>query len=358
MNPVLIVRIVGLVIFGIIGAFLGTSLHVLVNQIWVNDLLNNIHMAIISTVVFAILGFIITPWITIKPLQTLRKIFNRISAQNILGGLIGLILSLIIAALLAYPLSLLPQPLGSILPVVTALVFAYLGIAIFSTRQGDFVSVLRSVFTKGGLKLGRTHSETERRILVDTSAIIDGRIADISKTGFVTGNLIIPRFVLNELQYVSDSSDNLRRQRGRRGMDVLAELQKNEALPVTISDMDVEGVREVDEKLVVLARQLQCPILTNDFNLNRIAELQGVRILNINELANAVKSILIPGETLEMKIIQEGKEQNQGVSYLEDGTMVVIENGQRYLNQTIKVTVTKVLQTAAGRMVFAKPEID
>jgi len=358
MNPVLIVRIVGLIIFGIIGAFLGTPLNVLVNQIWLNSPLNDTQMAIISTVFFAILGFIITPWITIKPLQTLRKIFNKISAQNILGGLVGLILGLITAALLAYPLSLLPQPLGSILPVVSALVFAYLGVAIFSTRQGDFISVLRSVFTKGGMKLGRGHTETERRILVDTSAIIDGRIADISKTGFVTGNLIIPRFVLNELQYVSDSSDNLRRQRGRRGMDVLAELQKNDALPVTISDLDVEGVREVDEKLVVLARQLQCPILTNDFNLNRIAELQGVTILNINELANAVKSILIPGETLEMKIIQEGKEQNQGVSYLEDGTMVVIENGQRYLNQTIKVTVTKVLQTAAGRMVFARPEGD
>jgi uncharacterized protein YacL len=194
--------------------------------------------------------------------------------------------------------------------------------------------------------------------LVDTSAIIDGRIADIAKTGFIPGRLLIPRFVLNELQYVSDSADNLRRQRGRRGMEVLSELQKETSVPVTITDIDVEGIREVDERLVVLARQLSCPILTNDYNLNRVAELQGVTVLNINELANAVKAILLPGETLEMKIIQEGKEYGQGVGYLEDGTMVVIEDGHKYIGQTIEITVTKVLQTAAGRMIFAKPEVD
>jgi len=199
-------------------------------------------------------------------------------------------------------------------------------------------------------------SDSERRILVDTSAIIDGRIADIAKTGFLGGTLIVPRFVLNELQYVSDSADSLRRQRGRRGMDVLSELQQNADIPVSISDMDVDGVREVDDRLVILARQMNCPILTNDYNLNRIAELQGVKILNINDLANAVKVILLPGETFSIRVIQEGKEYNQGVGYLDDGTMVVIENGQRYLEKEIPVTVTKILQTSAGRMIFAKPE--
>jgi uncharacterized protein YacL len=159
------------------------------------------------------------------------------------------------------------------------------------------------------------------------------------------------------LQYIADSPDNLRRQRGRRGMEVLAQLQKTPTIPVQISDIDVEGVHEVDDKLIILARQLRCPILTNDYNLNRVAELQGVVILNVNELANSVKSILLPGEAIDLRIIQEGKEQGQGLAYMEDGTMVVVEGGRNYIGEQILVTVTKVLQTAAGRMVFARPEV-
>jgi uncharacterized protein YacL len=186
--------------------------------------------------------------------------------------------------------------------------------------------------------------------------IIDGRIADIARTGFLPGSLLIPRFVLAELQFIADSSDGLRRARGRRGMEVLSQLQKEPTIPVRITDIDVEGVKEVDDKLVILARQMRCLILTNDYNLNRIAELQGVTVLNVNELANAVKAILLPGEPLNVRVIQEGKESNQGVGYMEDGTMVVIENGRDYMNQEILVVVTKVLQTAAGRMIFARPE--
>ena len=193
-----------------------------------------------------------------------------------------------------------------------------------------------------------------RTILLDTSVIIDGRIADIAKTGFLVGTLVIPRFVLNELQYIADSAESLRRQRGRRGMEVLSQLQKDTTVPVRISDIDVDGVREVDDKLVILARQLRCPILTNDYNLNRVAELQGVPILNVNELANAVKSVLLPGEQLEVNIIQEGKESGQGVGYLDDGTMVVVEDGRSHLHTQSMVTVTKILQTAAGRMIFAR----
>ncbi len=170
----------------------------------------------------------------------------------------------------------------------------------------------------------------------------------------MVGTLLIPRFVLNELQYIADSPDSLRRQRGRRGMEVLSQLQKETTVPVRISDIDVEGVREVDDKLVILARQLRCPILTNDYNLNRVAELQGVAVLNVNELANAVKSVLLPGETLSVNIIQEGKEAGQGVGYLDDGTMVVVEDGRERLNAETNVMVTKVLQTAAGRMIFAR----
>jgi uncharacterized protein YacL len=195
-------------------------------------------------------------------------------------------------------------------------------------------------------------------VLLDTSVIIDGRIADIARTGFVTGQMLVPSFVLNELQHIADSSDNLRRQRGRRGLDILNRMQKDSTIPFRITDLDVEGVREVDDKLVILAKQLRSPILTNDYNLNRVAELQGVLVLNINELANAVKAVYIPGETLEVNVIQEGKELNQGVGYLDDGTMVVVEDGKDYIEQSIPVMVTKVLQTAAGRMIFGKPEKD
>ena len=197
---------------------------------------------------------------------------------------------------------------------------------------------------------------SEQRILLDTSVIIDGRIADICAAGFISGMLLVPQFVLNELQHIADSSDVLKRNRGRRGLDILNKLQKDSLTPVRITDMDVEEVHEVDEKLIILAKQLSCPILTNDYNLNRVAELQGVPVLNINELANAVKAVFLPGETLRIKVIQEGKEAGQGVAYLDDGTMVVIEDGRRYISQTLSVMVTKVLQTAAGRMIFAKPE--
>jgi uncharacterized protein YacL len=283
------------------------------------------------------------------------------SAETLFAGLMGLISGLLVAALLAFPLSLLPDPFGSILPFIGVLIFSYFGVLLFVMRQTDIVVVLRSIFGKGQVPDGAPATASswttpQRTILIDTSVIIDGRISDIGKTGFIPGSLLIPRFVLNELQYIADSADTLRRQRGRRGMEVLSELQRLNNVSVRISDIDVEGMREVDEKLVVLARQLKCPILTNDYNLNRVAELQGVAILNINELANAVKSVVLPGETMSVDIIQEGKESSQGVGYMDDGTMVVVENGSKFIGQTRHVTVTKILQTAAGRMIFGKPE--
>ena len=261
-------------------------------------------------------------------------------------------IGLIIAAIMAYPLSLLPKPFGQIFPLVGLLLFSYLGGVLFVTRRDDFENFFKN---RGSKTPSRAKGESERRVLVDTSAIIDGRIADIARTGFLGATLVVPRFVLNELQFVSDSADSLRRQRGRRGLDVLGELQESKEVNVVISDIDVEGVREVDDRLVLLGRQMNCPILTNDFNLNRVAELQGVKVLNINDLANAVKVVILPGESLQIEVLQEGKEYNQGVGYLDDGTMVVIENGQRYIDKKIDVTVTKILQTSAGRMIFAKP---
>ncbi len=185
--------------------------------------------------------------------------------------------------------------------------------------------------------------------------IIDGRIHDVSKTGFLQSTLLIPNFVLRELQYIADSSESIRRNRGRRGLEVLAHLQEEPRIITRITDMDVSEIREVDSKLVSLARHLHCPIMTTDYNLNRVAEIQGITVLNINDLANAVKAAYLPGEELQVRIIQEGREGDQGVGYLEDGTMVVVEDGRSLINQTLRVTVTKVLQTSAGRMVFAKP---
>ncbi len=312
--------------------------------------------SVIFTLVGIAAGLILTPFITTRPVRYLRSVFLRASAETLVTGLMGLIVGLITAALLTSPLSLLPSPFGQILPFVGVVVFGYFGIAIFSMRQNDILNVFRQVAVRPGAAENSPEAQpASRTILLDTSVIIDGRIADIARTGFLVGSLLIPRFVLNELQYIADSSDSLRRQRGRRGMEVLAQLQKDTTIPVKISDIDVEGVREVDDKLVVLARQLRCPILTNDYNLNRVAELQGVAVLNVNELANSVKLVFLPGETLQVNIIQEGKESNQGVGYMDDGTMVVVEDGRLYLNKSVTVTVTKVLQTAAGRMIFGRP---
>lgn len=194
--------------------------------------------------------------------------------------------------------------------------------------------------------------------LLDTSVIIDGRIADISATGFVEGVLVVPQFVLTELQHIADSSDTLKRTRGRRGLDILKRLQDERASKVLITEIDFEDVSEVDLKLVRLAKKMDAQILTNDFNLNKVCELHRVQVLNINDLANAVKPVVIPGEDMQVVVIKDGKEHNQGVAYLDDGTMIVVEGGRSYIGQAITVTVTSVLQTSAGRMIFAKPKED
>ena len=346
MSADFIARLVGMVVFAALGIYWG---------IYVGNLSGENHTlyAVIFALVGALVGLVLTPYISTRPIRALRGFLGRVSSQTLVAGFIGLLAGLLVAALLAFPISALPSPFGDVLPFVGVLLFSYLGIAVFVMRQDDIFSVFRMARSGRSGDIPAETEDTGYTILLDTSVIIDGRIADISRTGFLYGTFLIPRFVLNELQYIADSADSMRRQRGRRGMEVLSELQKDATVPVRISDIDVEGVREVDDKLVVLARQMKAPIMTNDYNLNRVAELQGVVVLNVNELANAVKSVLLPGESLLVNIIQEGKESGQGVGYLDDGTMVVVEDGRGHINKKVNVSVTKVLQTAAGRMIFA-----
>jgi uncharacterized protein YacL len=342
-----ILRLIGMVALAIGGIYLGAELGELAQaskELW----------ASVFALVGALAGLIITPFLTTRPIRAIRSQMSRVSAQTLLAGLMGLVIGLVVAALVSFPLSLLPAPFGQLLPFVAAVALSYLGIAIFVARENDILNILRARFPTSGEEGGKKGSE--RRVLLDTSVIIDGRIADIAHTGFIAGPMLVPSFVLVELQHIADSSDGLRRQRGRRGLDILNRLQKDSSVPIRITDLDVEGVRDVDDKLVILAKQLRCPIVTNDYNLNRVAELQGVSVLNINELANAVKAVFLPGENFEVQVIQEGKESGQGVGYLDDGTMVVVENGRDLIESTVPVQVTKVLQTAAGRMIFARPE--
>ena len=347
-----IIRFIGLFIFSVLGFSFGAAV---LNFFGGGDSGEMFLYQSVFALLGGLSGFILIPYFTSRPARAIRRKLGNLSAETLFAGLIGLIVGLLTAALLAFPLSLLPSPFGEILPFIGVAAFSYFGVSLFVMRQGDLLGLVSALGGRGE-NSGSSSSWTNlnRTILLDTSVIIDGRVADIAKTGFLPGTLLIPRFVLNELQYIADSPDGLRRQRGRRGMEVLAELQKIPSILVRISDIDAEGVREVDDKLVVLARQLKSPILTNDFNLNKIAELQGVTILNINELANAVKSVVLPAERMNLNIFQEGKEHDQGVGYMDDGTMVVVENGHNFIGEYKDVVVTKVLQTAAGRMIFAR----
>jgi len=346
-----ILRIIGMIVLSIIGGYWGYDVAKSVPNEMSGYILGFALLGALS-------GLLFTPYISMRPARYLHSLFGRMAAESLFAGLTGLVVGLLIAALLSFPLSLLPKPFGEVLPFLGVLIFSYLGVSLFMMRQGDIMGLLSAISGRSENGSSSSWTNLNRNILLDTSVIIDGRVADIAKTGFLPGTLLIPRFVLNELQYIADSADGMRRQRGRRGMEVLAELQKLPNLLVRISDINVDGVREVDDKLIVLGKQLKCPVLTNDYNLNRIAELQGVTVLNINELANAIKSVVLPGEALRINVMQEGKEHGQGVGYMEDGTMVVVENGKDYIGEYMEVNITKVLQTAAGRMIFGRVDED
>jgi uncharacterized protein YacL len=341
-------RVCGAVVFGLIGWSLGDVISA-----YLPPPLNDYVVAHVGTMsALALLGALLFPALFGHPLMELYHRIVSLSASQIIAGFIGLSAGLLLAALLAFPLARLPEPFGPVLPFLVAVGFGTLGLGVMSLRY-------REVFHVLNIKLPdrETPHSAREPMLLDTSTIIDGRIADVINTGFLRGELVVPRFVLNELQFVADSPDAIRRARGRRGLEVLKRLQKESPWPVRIADDDPPGAQRVDEKLILLAKEWGCPIVTNDYNLNKVASLQGVTVLNINELANAVKTVVLPGESLHIHIIQPGREAGQGVAYLDDGTMVVVEDGLAHLDRSIDVCVTKVLQTAAGRMIFARPSV-
>ena len=343
----IIFRIIGAIVLGV-GGWRGGAYLVSQNQVE-----GYMPWGLVLTLVGCILGLAVTPYITIRPLRRLLDYTERIPTPVFVSALLGLIAGLMIAALISIPFFRITGWRGWGIPAMLSLVLGFLGFALGLQRDRDMGYVLPSTRRKV-----RATGNADNRILVDTSAIIDGRIADLGKTGFVTGELTVPGFVLTELQHVADSSDSLRRARGRRGLEVLNRLRKEDDIPINIVDIDMPEDIEVDAKLVQLARGWGASILTTDFNLNRVAEIQGVSVLNINELANALKPIVLPGEEMTVHVIQDGKESGQGVGFLDDGTMVVVEGGRRYINTYLDVTVTRVLQTAAGRIIFAQPKVN
>ena len=275
--------------------------------------------------------------------------FKKFTVRNILSVLIGIMVGLTVHRLLmgVATYSQIPPEILHQIGVISAVMFSYLGAVTVLRGQDEFNLAIPFVQLEG-------KGSGQELILLDTSVIIDGRIADIAETHFLSGKLVLPRFVLKELQLIADSSDPLKRNRGRRGLDILNRMKKNPMIEIKIHETDFADLNTVDAKLVKLGQELGGKVLTNDFNLNKVAELQGVKVLNINELANALKPVVMPGEIMQVKILKEGKEQDQGVAYLNDGTMVVVDNGRRRIGQTVNVTVTSVLQTQAGRMIFAK----
>lgn len=312
-------------------------------------------------VAFGFLFYFLSPAIIRLFSRAIRSVETALSdmpLMDLLGGTIGLILGLLIALLLSSLFSAIPIPVVSVaLSVITYPILAYLGWTIGKKRRSEFrlpegVSSRRE--KKGDKAAKGEKGCSAKPKVLDTSVIIDGRIFDICKTGIVEGTLVIPGFVLQELRHVADSADSLKRNRGRRGLDILNKIQKELDVPVRVDERDYEDMAEVDAKLLRLAAELNGVVVTNDYNLNKVAAVQGVLVLNINELANAVKPVVLPGEEMIVTILKDGKEAGQGVAYLDDGTMIVVDGGRRYMNETVEVIVTSVLQTAAGRMIFAK----
>ena len=297
------------------------------------------------------IGGAITGLIGSSIIVIVEVLMRRFSIRNLSAAVFGLIFGFFMAWILTSVLKLIPMSieLFSSLQIILILIFCYLGMVIAMRGKDEFNLIIPYV------KFVR-QDEREDIVLLDTSVIIDGRIADILQTKFVEGRIVIPRFVLRELQQIADSQDSLKRNRGRRGLDILNKIQKDSALNVRIQEEDFPEIKDVDAKLVKMGQLLGAKVVTNDFNLNKIAELQGVTVLNVNELANALRPVVLPGEAMEVRISKEGKEYNQGVGYLDDGTMVVVDNTRHLIGQVIKVTITSVLQTSAGRMIFAKLE--
>jgi uncharacterized protein YacL len=326
--------------------------------------MTNLLSILLGGIIGGVTGFLISPYL-VKKLLTfslwVELQLNKMPIHDVIAGACGLSIGLIIANLLGSAFSQIPI-VGNYIPVVFSIVLGYLGIHITIEKRDEIIALFDFI---PKLVKDRTREKDiikEEPVadplykLLDTSVIIDGRIADICKSGFIEGTLLIPVFVLEELQHIADSSDLLKRTRGRRGLDVLKRIQTEFDMFVQIDNHDFDDITEVDSKLIKLGQLVGAKIITNDYNLNKVAELQGVSVLNINELSNAVKPVVIPGEDMVVNVVKDGKENGQGVAYLDDGTMIVVEGGKKHMGETIEVIVTSVLQTAAGRMIFAKPK--
>ena len=339
------IRLVAALIGFVFGFFLGSSL-LQVTQ--VTPLTNQILVVLLLATACAILGWLGAPYVTVMPAGYVVNWLRAASGGDLIGGAFGAAVGLMLALFLAFPLSFLPGEIGRYAPLVTAVVLGVIGATAGAVKRNEL-----SAFAQGVRGVRRDRADA--RVLLDTSVIIDGRVADVVKSGFVRGTLIVPKFVLAELQFFNDSPDGSRRERGRRGLEMLAKMQKEDTVKVELSEEEPAGTG-ADGKLVTLARTLGVPIMTNDYGLNRVAELQGIIVLNINDLAKAVRPVVLPGEEITVRVIQEGKEPAQAVGYLEDGTMVVIENGLRHIGSELPVTVMRVLQTVGGRMIFGHPK--
>jgi uncharacterized protein YacL len=298
-------------------------------------------------------GYLLSPYLTIYPAHRAVERLGEAGAGEFTLGVTAIVVGLVMGLLIGVPLASVEGVVGSVGPPLIALALAGAMLAATLYKRDVLLAAFDGILAPPSRRRGPSN-----RVVVDTSAVIDGRILDIARTGFILGTLVITRFVLDELQRIADSPDPMRRQRGRRGLEMLAALQRDPVSPVEVSEGTYPEVADVDAKLMAYARDHRAAILTNDYNLNRVAELQGIRVLNVNELANAVKTVVHPGEELRVRIIQEGKEPGQGVGYLDDGTMIVVEGGVRMMNTEAVVSVTRVLQTVAGRMIFAQPRRD
>ena len=317
-----------------------------------------IWILVLGALIGLVVGLILAPWImrgskgmAIFIEQNLQKT----PLQDLIAGAVGLIIGLIICNLIR-PILMVMGIMGIIAWVLITIFICYLGISIAVKRREELIGIFNNLPRLGKEKGARGEKKAGSHKLLDTSVIIDGRIADLCESGFLEGTLLVPAFVLEELRHIADSEDVLKRNRGRRGLDVLNSIRKNSRVRVQIYDnkRNLESTGDVDTRLVKLGQHIGAKIVTNDYNLNKVAELHGVEVLNINELANAIKSVVLPGEEMQVQVIKDGKEMGQGVAYLDDGTMIVIDGGKRYVGQTAHVLVTSVLQTAAGRMIFAK----
>lgn len=329
------------------GFFLGASL---LEVSRVTPVSNQVLVVFLLATACAILGWLGAPYVTVLPARLIKARIQAASAGDLVGMALGGGVGLILGLFLAFPLSFLPDNLGRFAPIIGAIVLGTIGAAAGAIKRAELGTLAREI--RQGRRDRVAGSE---RALLDTSVIIDGRIADVVKSGFIRGTLLVPRFILAELQYFADSPDASKRERGRRGLEMLGRMQKEATVHIELLDADPVA-NGADGKLVALARQLSVPIMTNDYGLNRVAELQGVSVLNVNDLAKAVRPVVLPSEEITVRITQEGKEPGQGLGYLEDGTMVVVENGARHINTELTVTVMRVLQTVGGRMIFAQPK--